>query len=77
MFNDLGNVLLAMCVVIVVGCSVWGAVARLVGRRRARIVHREFQLPTDVDLITGMQALARDIAPARDITRDVHVRYWR
>lgn len=34
--DNLGNTLLVMCAVIVVGCSAWGAVCHLVNRRIGR-----------------------------------------
>lgn len=79
MFDALGNILLIMCVVIVVGCGAWGGVCHLINRRRAEQLHREFQLPTDVELIAGVRELAAAVKrqQERDMTRDVHVRHWR
>jgi hypothetical protein len=79
MLDNLGNVLALMTVVVVVGCGAWGLAARIVGRRRAAVVRREFALVPDEQLLLGLAELRRDVLAQQqsEQARDMHVRYWR
>jgi hypothetical protein len=79
MLDNLGNVLLTMTAVIVVGCLAWGAAAHWVSRRRAMQILQEFHTPTDAELVAGLRRLSRAVQTqqARDFTRDMHRRHWR
>jgi hypothetical protein len=79
MFDNLGNVLVLMTTVIVVGCLAWGAAAHWVSRRRAVQILREFQTPTDAELLAGLRRLSRAVQAQqpRDFTRGTHRRHWR
>lgn len=59
--DNLGNVLTLMCVVIVGGCLIWGAVARVVARRRLAAIRREFHIVPDEQLLIGLAELRRAV----------------
>lgn len=79
MLDNLGNVLALMCVVIVVGCGLWGLGARMVAKRRLAAVRREFGVVPDEQLLVGLADLRRAVDAQRqsEQARDMHVRYWR
>lgn len=77
--DSLGNVLIVMTAVIVVGCGLWGAVAHQVAKCRRAVVEREFALVPDEQLLLGLQDLRRAVHAQQqsEQARDVHVRPWR
>lgn len=79
MFDSLGNVLIAMYAVILLGCGAWGYTSHLVTKRRRRIIRREFRVVPDEQLLTGLAELRRAMAlqAQSERARDMHVRHWR
>lgn len=63
--DSLGDVLMVMTAVILVGCLAWGAAAAVIVRRRKARIRSEFGVVPDELLLLGLAELRRAVLAER------------